>query len=107
MSAADIRIATARGEAEAARDQLMGTVEAIKLRLAPATIAHEAWEGTKEKGVEVAGSAVTAVKDRPAIAAGVAAGVGLILARKPIIGLLSGLFSDREKPVRARKKSKE
>jgi len=104
MSAADIRIATARGEAEAAREQLMGTVEQIKLRLAPAAIAHDAWEGTKEKGAEVAGTAVTAVKDRPVMAAGVAAGVGLILARKPIISLLTGLFSDHEKPVRARDK---
>lgn len=107
MSAADVRIAAARGEAEAARQRLAGTVEVIKTRLAPATIAHDAWEGAKDKGAEVAEGAVTVVKERPAMVAGVAAGAALILARKPIISLLTGLFTDREKPVRARKKSKE
>ncbi len=102
MSAADVRIATARGEAEAARQRLASTVEQIKVRLAPATIAHDAWEGAKDKGAEVAEGAVTAVKERPAMVVGVAAGAALILARKPIISLLTGLFSDREKPVRAR-----
>lgn len=107
MSAADIRIAVKRGQAEAARERLVGTVEEIKLRLAPKTIANEAWEGAKDKGAAVAESAVTSVRERPALAAGVAAGAALILARKPIISLLSGLFSDTEKPVRAKSKSKE
>lgn len=107
MSAADIRIAEKRGEAEAARARLVGTVEEIKLRLAPRTIAHEAWEGAKDKGVAAADSAVTTVKERPALAAGVAAGAALILARKPIISLLTGLFSDKDHPVRRNKKSEE
>ena len=105
MSAADTRIAEKRGEAEAARETLFGTVEEIKTRLAPATIAHDAWAGAKDKGVAVAGSAVDSVKQRPALAAGVAAGAALILARKPIIDLLTGLFTDKDR--KAKKKSKE
>lgn len=105
MSAADIRIAEKRGEAEAAREALVGTVDQIKVRLAPATIAHDAWEGAKGKGVAVAGGAVDSVKQRPALAAGVAAGAALILARKPIIGLLAGLFTDKDR--RSKTKSEE
>lgn len=100
MSASDLRIAEKRGHAEAARERFMGTVEEIKLRLAPRTLAQEAWEGAKDKGAEVAEGAVSAVKERPAVAAGVAAGAALILARKPIINLLADLFSDRSKPAR-------
>ena len=98
MSAADVRIAHKRGEAAAARQRLLGTVEEIKLRLAPKTIAQEAWEGAKDKGSEVAEGTLTAVRQRPAVAAGVAAGAALILARKPLMGLISGLFSDPDEP---------
>ena len=105
MSAADIRIAEKRGEAEAAREALFGTVEEIKYRLAPSAIAHDAWEGAKDKGVAVAGGAVDGVKQRPALAAGVAAGAALILARKPIIDLLTGLFTRKDR--KSNKKSKE
>lgn len=107
MSAADIRIAQKRGEAEAARDALLGTVEEIKLRLAPATVASDAWEAAKDKGSEVAGNAVNVVKQRPVVSAGIAAGVGLVLARKPLIDLLAGLFTDKQKPIRANLKKKE
>lgn len=107
MSAADIRIAEKRGQADAARQALVGTVEEIKLRLAPRTIAQEAWEGAKDKGSAVAETAATTVRERPALAAGVAAGAALILARKPIISLLTGLFSDDGKPARAKAKSRE
>ncbi len=107
MSAADIRIAEKRGEAEAARERLVGTVEEIKLRLAPKTLAQEAWEGAKDKGVAAVDSAVTTVRERPALTAGVAAGAALIFARKPIMSLLTGLFSGEDKPVRSKPKSKE
>jgi ElaB/YqjD/DUF883 family membrane-anchored ribosome-binding protein len=107
MSSGDIRIAVKRGQAEAARERLVATVDEIKLRLAPKSIAQEAWEGAKDKGAAAAESAVTTVKERPALAAGVAAGAALILARKPIIGLLTNLFSDNDKPAGAKAKRKE
>ena len=106
MSASDIRIAEKRGQAEAAREALLGTVEEIKTRLAPATIAHDAWEGAKDKGVAAAEGAVETVKQRPVLAAGVAAGAALILARKPIISLLAGLFTDNDRKSNDNPKSK-
>lgn len=101
MSAADIRIAERRGEAEAARERLLATVEEIKHRLAPKMIANDAWEGVKDKGVAAADTAATAVRERPALAAGVAASAALFLARKPILSLLTGLFGEKRGPVRA------
>jgi hypothetical protein len=97
MSAADIRIAEKRGEAEAAREALFDTVEEIKARLAPASIAHDAWEGARDKGVAVAEGAVETVKQRPAL------GAALVFARKPIINLLAGLFTDRDRKTKGRK----
>ena len=107
MSASDIRIAQKRGEAVAARERLVGTVEEIKLRLAPKTLAQEAWEGAKDKTVAAANSAVSTVRERPVLAAGVAASAAVILARKPIIGLLTDLFSDRDKPAKSIPKSRK
>ncbi len=93
MSAADVKIAAARGEVDSSRQRLMETVEEIKLRLAPKTIAHDAWTGARDKGTEVADTTMTAVKQRPMVAAGAAAGVFLLLARKPLFSLFAGLFS--------------
>lgn len=98
MSAADVRIAAARGDANAKRQKLLGTLDELKVRLAPKTIAQDAWEGAKDKGSEVADTTITAVKQRPAIAAGVAAGAALLLARKPLFSLVTGLFSDSDQP---------
>ena len=98
MSAGDIRIAAARGEAEAHRQRLLATVEEIKLRLAPKTIAGEAWTSAKDKGSEVADTTLTAVRQRPVMAAGVAAGAALILARKPLLAFITGLFGDADEP---------
>lgn len=96
MSAADVRIAAARGDVEAKRQKLMQTLDELKVRLAPKTIAHDAWSGARDKGTEVADTTISAVKQRPAIAAGVAAGAALLLARKPLYSLITGLFSDAD-----------
>ena len=104
MSAADIRIAEKRGEADAARNALIGTVEEIKDRLAPGVLASDAWEGAKEKGVSVASGAVDSVIQRPVLAVGVAAGAALIIARKPIFSLLAGLFTDNDPKADPRNK---
>lgn len=96
MSAADIRIAAARGEADAARTRFVATVEEIKLRLAPKTIAQETWDTAKAKGSEIADQTLDAVKERPAMIAGVATGAALLIARKPVWNLLAGLFKTPE-----------
>ena len=92
MSASAIRIATARGEADAARARFVTTIEEIKLRLAPKTIAQETWDTAKAKGTEIADSTLDAVRERPAMIAGVATGAALLIARKPVWNLIAGLF---------------
>lgn len=96
MSGAGIRIAAARGEAEAARARFVTTLDEIKLRLAPKSLAQESWETAKAKGTELADQTLEAVKERPAMIAGVATGAALLIARKPVWNLLAGLFKTPE-----------
>ena len=99
MSAADIRIAAARGEVAARRAALLATIDEIKARLAPKAVAQNAWEGAKDKTADVAESTLTAVKERPLLTAGVVAGTGAILARKPLFALIARLFEEPDEPV--------
>ena len=99
MSAADIRIAAARGEVAARRAELLATIDEIKTRLAPKAVAQSAWEGAKDKTGEVAESTLAAVKERPLLTAAVVAGAGAVLARKPLFALVARLFEDREEPA--------
>ena len=99
MSAADVRIAAARGEVAARRAALLATIDEIKARLAPKAVAHNAWEGAKDKTGEVAGSTLAAVKERPLLTVGVVAGAGAVLARKPLFALVTRLLGEREDPV--------
>ena len=77
VTAARIEVARRRGE-------LLETVHELQLRLAPRTLASEAWQKAKNKGADLAEDAVDAVKARPAAVGGVAAALGLFLAREPI-----------------------
>ena len=99
MSAADIRIAAARGEVAARRAALLTTIDEIKARLAPKAVAHNAWEGAKDKTGEVAESTLAAVKERPLLTAGVVAGAGAVLARKPLFALIARLFEESGDPA--------
>ncbi len=77
VSAARIEVARRRGE-------LLATVHELQARLAPRTLASDAWQKAKNKGADLAEDAVDAVKARPAAVGGVAAALGLFLARAPI-----------------------
>lgn len=79
-----VRIAQARGRADAAKAQLMGTVEEAKARLAPKTLAGHAVQAAKDKSIVVADDTVTAVKEKPMMAAGIAGATALFIARKPL-----------------------
>ena len=79
-----VRIAQARGEADAAKARLMGTVDEAKARLAPKTLAGHAVQAAKDKSIVVADDTVTAVKDKPMMAAGIAGATALLIARKPL-----------------------
>jgi ElaB/YqjD/DUF883 family membrane-anchored ribosome-binding protein len=96
--AAHVRIARARGEADQAKARLMGTVDEAKARLAPGKLASDAVQSAKDKSIVVADDAVTKVKERPGLTAGVATVAALYIARKPLFSAVRGLFrsSDQE-----------
>ena len=77
VTAARIEVARTRGE-------LLGTVHELQARLQPKTLASDAWAKAKNKGADLAEDAVDAVKARPMAVGGVAAALGLFLARQPI-----------------------
>lgn len=80
-----VRIARARGEADAAKERLVATVEELKARIAPKTLASQAFQAAKDKSIVVADDTVTAVQERPLMAAGVAGAAALLIARKPLL----------------------
>jgi hypothetical protein len=85
VSADTPQIAAARIKADKARALLMETARELQERLSPAVLAHNAWEGAKMKGADLAEDAVDAVRKRPAIASGIVAAIALFLAREPLM----------------------
>ena len=97
-------VTAARIEAERARTQLMGTAHRLQTRISPGNLAHNAWQGAKDKGADLAENAVDAVRSRPLAATGVVAAVTLFLAREPLIDLASRL-TERVKGTRKKPRS--
>ncbi|WP_114226412.1 MULTISPECIES: DUF3618 domain-containing protein [Sphingomonas] len=83
----EVRIARARGEADEARARLIATLEELKARIAPKTLAGQAFQAAKDKSIVVADDTVTAVKESPLMAAGIAGAAALLIARKPLLAL--------------------
>ena len=77
-------VVAARIEVERRRGDLLDTVHLLQARLAPRTLAADAWEKAKVKGADLAEDAVDAVKSRPVAAGGLAAAIALFLARQPV-----------------------
>lgn len=101
-------VTAARLRAENARAQLMESAQQLQARLSPKTLAHQAWEGAKVKGADLAEDAVDAVKARPYAAGGIVAALALFLAREPIMdlaGRISDEVSAKRETKRARKRS--
>jgi ElaB/YqjD/DUF883 family membrane-anchored ribosome-binding protein len=96
--ASQVRLSRARGEADAAKARMMGTVEEVKTRLAPGKLASDAVQTAKNKGIVAADDAVGAVKQRPGLAAGIAGGTALLIARKPIFAAIVRLFRGKRRP---------
>ncbi len=107
----EVRIARARGEADVAKARLMATLEAVKARLAPGKLAGDAVQRAKDKSIVVADDTVTAVKDRPLMAAGIATAAAMFIARRPLVAAVGRMLgssgeqdqSDNEAPARAHK----
>lgn len=102
------KVAAARIRAETSRSRLMETARELQVRVSPGTLAHQAWEGTKNKGADLAETAVDAVRARPVAATTAVAALALFLAREPIkdlAGRIGDELSSRRATKRARKRS--
>ena len=98
-------IRAARAEVEARKAEMIDTVRELQQRLQPATLASGAWEAAKNKGANLAEDAVDAVRSRPVAVGGVAAALGLFLARAPIKDVArrfyDGMTSGKDEPPKA------
>lgn len=90
----------ARAKAEASRTALTDTVEQLKYRLKPSTLASDTWHGVRDKSSDYAGKGVHAMTDHPAAAGGAVAAVVLFLLRGPLATLLTRLFGADRDPGR-------
>lgn len=77
----------AQSQVDAARGRLMATIELIQQRIAPSNLMDEAIEQVRTRSSELAQSAGQVVRERPATVAATAAGIGLLLAAKPLAKL--------------------
>ena len=90
------RVEQAKRDAATARRRLDSTLGALQLRLKPANLAGEAWDGVKDKSADLADTAVDAVKKRPGIASAAVGAVALFLARGPLMRAVGRLVSGEE-----------
>lgn len=97
----------ARIEAEQAQHRLVSLVHELQQRIAPKTLARDAWENAKSKGADIAEDAVDAVRKRPVAAAGAVAAVAAFLAREPLMDLASRLWNGKPDKPAKRKSKKE
>jgi hypothetical protein len=77
-------VTAARIAVQRRRGELLDTAQLLQSRLAPKTLAADAWEKARVKGADLAEDAVDAVKARPVAAGGAAAAIVMFLARQPI-----------------------
>lgn len=88
----DPTVAAARARSIAARARLDASLAVAKQRLNPRTLAADAVGSAADTASAAAQTGIQAVRDRPAAAAAVVGAIGLLLARKPILGWAAGLF---------------
>lgn len=100
------QLQAARLEAEQAQHRLVAHLQELQQRIAPRTLARDAWEGAKSKGADLAEEAVDAVRARPVAATGIVAAVALFLAREPLMDLAGKLMNGKKKPKAARRPTK-
>jgi len=92
MSEKDVRLSKAK--AEQARARFTATLEELKHRLKPATLASDAWDGVKDKSSDIADKSVQVVKDRPVAVGGVLAAIAVFALRSPLSSLLGNMFGN-------------
>ena len=97
----------ARIEADQAQHRVIERLHELQQRIAPRTLARDAWEGAKSKGADLAEDAVDAVRSRPVAATGIVAGLALFLAREPLMDLAGKLVNGKKKPKARRSRKKQ
>ena len=91
-------ILAARADVEQAQARLVATLHELQQRIAPKTLARDAWDGAKSKGADMAEEAVDAVRRRPVAATGIVAAVALFLAREPLMDLAGKVVGGNSRP---------
>lgn len=91
-------ILAARADVEQAQARLVATLHELQQRVAPKTLARDAWDGAKSKGADMAEDAVDAVRRRPVAATGIVAAVALFLAREPLMDLAGRAVGGKKRP---------
>lgn len=106
---ADAQVQQARLAASQAQERLVARLQELQQRIAPKTLARDAWEGAKSRGADLAEDAVDAVRSRPVAATGIVAAAALFLAREPLMDLAGRLMNGKgeRKAKRRRQKSKD
>ena len=89
-------IEQAKREAVRARAQLDSRIGTLQLRMRPANLATEAWDGVKEKGESLAEGALDAVKRRPAAVSLAVGAFALFLARDPLRRAVARMWTESE-----------
>ena len=84
----------AKREAVRARARLDSSIGTLQLRMRPANLATEAWDGVKEKGESLAEGALDAVKKRPAAVSLAIGAFALFLARDPLKRAVTRIWTD-------------
>jgi len=103
------QVREARVEVDQRQHRLVALLHELQQRLAPKTLARDAWEEAKSKGADLAEDAVDAVRKRPLAATGAVAAVAMFLAREPLMDLAGKLWNGKsdKKPAKAKRKNKK
>jgi hypothetical protein len=100
-------VLAARADAEQAQARLVATLHELQQRIAPKTLARDAWDGAKNKGADLAEDAVDAVRRRPVAAGGIVAALALFLAREPLMDLAGKAVGGKKRTRRKSQKKQD
>ncbi len=101
------QILAARADAELAQGRLVATLHELQQRVAPKTLARDAWDSAKSKGADLTEDAVDAVRQRPIAAGGIVAALALFLARQPLMDLAGKAVSSNKRKARKSPKTQD